>query len=326
METRLRAASCAFLVTTLLVGCSNSDEPTNYVEYALQGAYSATLSPQSTYAAIGSFNHGGSLWNATQHERLYNWNHRAGEYSLIAASAFSPDERYAATAEQQDLVLWSLSTGKPEGFWSSPAEILAMDLSPNGDYALLGLADHTAVYFDIKQGGVIQTFRHDARVKSVDLSDDALIALTGDDAYNAQLWDMQTNKVIHSLKFGNIVDTVALSPNKQLAFSSGTLDKAVIWSTQDGRVQHTLSDNQDLFGKRLSFLSARFSPDSSQLLTGTASGSVQLWSTSNGEMLRSWTVHKRDPYGPTSTGIYSVGFGNGAYYAIGSNGIINELQ
>lgn len=326
MENRFRAVGCALLVTTILTGCSNNDDPTQYVEYALQGAYSASLSPQSTYATIGSFNHGGSLWNVKQHERLYNWNHKAGEYSLIAASAFSPDELYAATAEQQDLVLWNLSNGQPEGFWSSPAEILAMDLSPNGNYALLGLADHTAVYFNAKQGGVMQTFRHDARVKAVDLSDDALIALTGDDAYNAQLWDVQSNKVIHKLKFGNIVDTVALSPNKQLAFSSGSLDRAVIWSALDGKVLHTLSDNSDLFGKRLSFLSARFSSDNSQLLTGTASGSVQLWSTSSGEMLRSWNIHKRDPYGPTSTGVYAVSFGNGQYYAIGSNGIINELK
>lgn len=326
MENRFRALGCTFLITTLLTGCSSSDEPVKYVEYALQGAYSATLSSHSTYAALGSFNHGGSLWDVAQHERLYNWNHKVGQYSLIAASAFSPDERYAATAEQQDLVLWNLSSGQPEGFWSSPAEILAMDLSPNGNYALLGLANHTAVYFDIKQGGVMQTFHHEARVKAVDLSDDAMIALTGDDAYNAQLWDVQSNKVIHSLKFGNIVDTVALSPNKQIAFSSGALDRAVIWSTLDGKVRHTLSDNRDLFGKRLSFLSARFSVDSSQLLTGTASGSVQLWSTSSGELLRSWNLHKRNPYGPTSSGVYAVGFGNDSYYAIGSNGIINELK
>ena len=296
------------------------------MEYALQGAYSATLSPQARYAAIGSFNHGGSLWDTQQHERLYNWNHKAGDYSIIAATAFSPDELYASTANQQDLVLWNLSNGQPEGFWSSPAEILDMDLSPNGDFALLGLADHTAVYFDVKNGGVMQTFRHDARVKAVDLSDDALLAITGDDNYTATLWDVQGNSVVHSMKFGNVVDTVAISPNKQLLFSSGSLDKAVIWSAQDGEVRHTLSDNQAFLAKRRSFLSARFSADNSQLLTGTASGSVQLWDTGSGKMLRNWSVHKRDPYGPTHAGVYAVGFGQGKYYAVGSNGIINELK
>ena len=326
MPNKLRALTGALLTATLITGCSSGDSPEKYVEYALQGAYSASLSPASKMALIGSFNHGGSLWNIQQSERLYDWNHRAGDYTIIAATAFSPDELYATTANQQDLVLWNLSNGQPEGFWSSPAEILDMDLAPNGDYALLGLADHTAVYFDVKNGGVTQTLRHNARVKSVDLSEDGMLALTGSDAYNATLWDMQGNKILHQIQLGNIVDTVALSPNKQLAFSSGSLDKAVIWSTQDGSVLHTLSDNRDLFGKRLSFLSARFSPDNSQLLTGTASGKVQLWDTSTGDMLRSWSVHKRDPYGPTSTGVYAVSFGQGNYYAIGSNGIINELR
>ena len=326
MPIRFGAPGCALILSVVLTGCGSGDSPEKHVEYALQGAYSATISPQAKYAAIGSFNHGGSLWDITQHERLYNWNHKAGDFSIIAASAFSPDELYASTANQQDLVLWNLSNGQPEGFWSSPAEILDMDLSPNGDYALLGLADHTAVYFDVKNGGVIQTFRHDARVKSVDLSDDALLALTGDDAYNATLWDVQGNRILHSIKLGNIVDTVALSPDKQLIFSSGSLDKAVIWSAQDGKVLHTLSDNKDLFGKRLSFTSARFSSDNSKLLTGTASGSVQLWNTTDGKMLRNWGVHKRDPYGPNSTGVYAVGFGQGKYFAVGSNGIINELK
>ena len=326
MPNKLRALTGALLTSALITGCSSGDSPEKYVEYALQGAYSATLSPESQMAVIGSFNHGGSLWNIQQNERLYNWNHQAGEYRIIAASAFSPDELFAATANQQDLVLWNLSNGQPEGFWSSPAEILAMDLAPNGDYAMLGLADHTAVYFDVKNGGVVQTLRHNARVKSVDLSDDALLALTGSDAYYATLWDVQGSKILQQIQLGNIVDTVALSPNKQLAFSSGSLDKAVIWSTQDGTILHTLSDNKDLFGKRLSFLSARFSPDNSQLLTGTASGAVQLWDTGSGKMLRSWSIHKRDAYGPTSTGVYAVSFGAGKYFAIGSNGIINELR
>ncbi|MEH6575632.1 MAG: hypothetical protein V7731_01005 [Amphritea sp.] len=326
MRIPFRVVSCALLTTALMTGCSSGDAPSKSVEYALQGAYSAEISPTAKFAALGSFNHGGSLWNIRQHERLYNWNHQAGQYSIIAATAFSPDEQYAATANQQDLVLWNLSSGQPEGFWSSPAEILGMDLSPNGNYALLGLADHTAVYFDVKRGGVVQTFRHDARVKAVDLSADGRLALTGSDAYNAKLWNVQENKLLHTLQFSNIVDTVALSPNGKIAFSSGSLDRAVIWNTQTGDVLHTLSDNDELFGKRLSFLAAKFSPDNSKLLTGTASGDVQLWEVSSGKMLRSWEVHKRDPYGPTSTGVYAIGFGDANYYAMGSNGIINELK
>ncbi len=310
----------------LMAGCESGDAPTLWKEYALSGTYSATISDKGTFSAIGSFNHGGSLWRTNGHERLFNWNHKAKQFSIIAATAFSPDERYSATANQQDLVLWNTATGQPEGFWSSPAEIMKMDLSPNGDFALLGLADHTAVYFDVKNGGVQRTFRHEARVRSVDLSDDASLAIAGDDAYKAKIWSIETSEVLHEIEFGNVVDTVALSPNNRLAFSSGSLDKAVIWDVNTGKELHTLSDFGDFFRKRASYLSARFSSDSSKLLTGTAAGLVQLWDANTGSELKRWRIHRRDPYGPVHAGVYAVGFGQGKYYAMSSNGIMNELK
>lgn len=309
-----------------LAGCDSGDAPSLWKEYALSGAYSAAISDTASFSSLGSFNHGGSLWRTNGHERLYNWNHKANDFSIIAATAFSPDELYAATANQQDLVLWNTANGQPEGFWSSPAEIMQMDLSPNGDFALLGLADHTAVYFDVKNGGVRRTFRHDARVRSVALSDDATLAVTGSDAYKAKLWSVDTGELLQEVPFSNVVDTVAISPNKRLAFSAGSLDKAIIWDVNTGQEVHTLSNIADFFQKRVSYLSARFSADSSQLLTGSAAGLVQLWDVNSGDELKRWRVHKRDPYGPVHAGVYAVGFGQGKYYALSSNGIMNELK
>lgn len=311
---------------TLIVGCDSASSPETWKEYALTGSYSANFSKNSQFATIGSFNHGGSLWQMNNHERLFNWNHEASGFSIIAATAFSPDEQYAATANQQDLVLWNTQTGQSEGFWSSPAEIMQMDLSPNGDFALLGLADHTAVYFDVKNGGVNRMFRHDARVRSVDLSDDASLAITGSDAFNAKLWSVETGEMLQQMSFGNVVDTVAISADNRYLFSAASLDKAVIWDVNSGQTIHTLSDFGGFFQKRVSFLSARFSNDNSQLLTGTASGLVQLWDVQSGTQLKQWRIHRRDAYGPVQAGVYSVSFGQGKYYAAGSNGIINELK
>ncbi|MDI3325090.1 hypothetical protein QKW35_11935 [Pontibacterium granulatum] len=310
----------------ILSGCNTGSPPADWKEYAVTGAYSAAISESGNFATLGSFNHGGSLWDLRKHAREYNWNHKANEFSLIAATAISPDENYAATANQQDLVLWNVNNGQPAGFWSSPAEILQMDLSPNGNFALLGLANHTAVYFDAKNGGERRVFRHQGRVRSVDLSPDAQLAITGSDAYKAKLWSVESGELLQELEFGNVVDTVALSPNGQWAFSSGSLDKAVIWDTNTGQVKHSLSTSADFFRKRVSYLSARFSKNSDRLLTGTASGLVQLWDVRTGQELKAWRVHRRDPYGPVHAGVYAVGFGAGQYYALASNGIMNVLR
>jgi WD40 repeat protein len=325
MRTTLATGMVATLAV-LLAGCSRSEAPVSWHEYALQGAYSASLSEQGRFGVIGSIQHGASLWDTSSNARLFSWNHQPGQYSIIAATALSPDESFAATAGQQDLVLWNLISGQAVWYWSSPAEILAMDLSRGADYALLGLANHEAVYFDIKNGGVKRSLRHDARVRAVDLSLDGRLALTGSDAYKARLWDLQSGELLKTLEFGNVVDTVELSPDGRLAFSAGSLDRAVIWNTASGEVLHTLSDFGGLFQRRMSFLSARFSSSGEQLLTGSAAGFVQLWDVASGAELRRWKLHKRATYGPVSTAVYAVAFATDGYYAIGSNGLINLLR
>lgn len=319
----LALACCALLLSA----CSSGDDPDSWHAYTSQGTYSATLAPDSRYAIVGSIRHGGSLWDVRLNERLYDWNHQQGDYTNIVASDFSPDGRFAATASSQDIVLWNLDDGQPIWFWSAPAEILSLRLSPAGDFALLGLANHEAVYFDIKNGGLRQTLRHPARVRSVALDDSARFALTGADDYVARLWDLTRGERLHSVSFENTVDTVALSPDGRRAFSSATLDQAHIWDTASGEILHTLSGDESFRQRRISYISARFSDDGEQLLTGTASGMVQLWNVSNGEELRRWRVHKRDAYGPTSTGVEAVSFGSdGRYYAIGANGLLNILR
>ena len=314
------------VVITTLLGCSGGDKPATHFEYAIQGLYSAALSPDSRHAIVGSIQHGGSLWQVQGHERLFNWNHQKKDFTNLVATAFSADGNYAVTAGQQDMVLWQVSDGQPVWFWNAEAGILDAALSPNGDLALLGLENHTAVYFDIKNGGLQQTLRHQGRVRSVSVSDDGGWALTGSDDNRARLWDLQTGEQVQQIEHGNGVNTVALAPSGQFAFSAGQLDKALIWGTGTGQVLHTLTTDERFVAQRISYTAAKFSANSDQLLTGTSSGMVQLWDARDGSELRRWQLHKRDPFRPTSATVYALGFGEGVYFAIGSNGFINELK
>lgn len=232
-----------------------------------------------------------------------------------------------ATASPQDIVLWNLDNGEPLGFWSAPAEILSLALAPDGGSALLGLANHQAVQFDIQNGGILQTLNHPARVRSVALDDRASLALTGADDYRVRLWRLADGELLHSLSFANVVDTVALSADGRFAFSSATLDQARVWDTRSGEVLYTLSGDEALLQRRISYTSARFSADGQQLLTGSASGMVQLWNLGDGKRLRQWRLHKRAAHGPTSTSVEALAFGrDGYYYALGSNGLLNILR
>ena len=326
MFKRCRKLIVIPIIAGALAACSNDNSPSAVYEYTTLGAYSADISSDGHYALIGSQQEGGSLWDIQKNARLFDWNHHKGERSIIAESAFSPEANFAVTANQQTLVLWHTRTGQPEWFWNSPGEILDLVLGPEGNFALLGLANHEAVYFDIKNGGVLRTLLHQGRVRSVDLSADMRIALTGSDDYKTTAWNMETGEVLQQLSLNNVIDVVALTRNGRTAFSASNLDSAIIWDIQTGQIQQTLSSSDGFFPKRISYVAARFSENGDQLLTGTAAGLIQLWDSNTGKELKRWRAHKRDPYGPTSTSIYAVGFGQGEYYAIGSNGVMNILK
>jgi WD40 repeat protein len=325
---RLRTVALFALSLSLpwLAGCDTAESPVKSQTYTTLNADSAALSDDGQYAVVGAQEEGGSLWDNLKNARLYDWNHKAGERSLIRAADFSPDGKMAVTATQQDLVLWHTDTGQPEWFWGAPGEVMDVALSAEGQFALLGLSNHTAVFFDIVNGGVKRTFNTEGRVRTVAISDDDSLALTGSDDYTATLWSVVTGEALHSHQFENIIDTVALSPNGNLAFTASSLDRAIIWDTSSGEVITTLSSQEGLFPKRVSYISARFSADGNRLLTGTASGLVQLWNARTGTLTKSWRLPKKEAYGPTSTSVLDVAFRQGQFMALGSNGILSVLR
>lgn len=326
----MRTCLGCLLAAGLLTGCgSSADSASDSLALTeMSGAYTADVSANGSHALVGAVTHGGSLWDLRQQARQFDWNHRAGEFSVLSAVDFSPSGRYALTANPQDLVLWNVSTGAAEGFWSSPGEILDAVLSRDGNYALLGLGNHEAVYFDVRQGGIRASLRHPARVRSLSLSSDEQYALTGADDYVARFWDLQSGTELQRIELGNTVDTVALAPNGRLAFSSGSLDQAVVWNTSTGGPLFHLSGDETFFPKRVSYLSARFSANSDQLLVGRADGVVELWDLNRQSVQRRWKLDKRAAYGPTSTGVLAVEFGadGASWLAVGSNGLMNWLR
>jgi len=314
----------ALLSLSLLTACSDASGPNQTLETTVRGANAAAVSSDASIALVAAVDHGGSLWDLRSGERLFDWNHQQGNFTTLNHTRFSRDNLYAVTASPFDMVLWSTQTGEPQWYWKTPDEILDIDLVGSGEFALLGLANAEAVIFDIQNGGVLRRMYHPASVRSVAVNADGNIALTGADDYIARVWDTSTQTVLFERQFENIIDSVALAPNEQYAFSAEALGSAQIWSITTGELIHSLSGDEWYWPKRISYLSARFSNDSTQLLTGTASGLVQLWDVASGAELNRWRVATKESYGPVQTGVYDVAFGPGnSVSAMGSNGIWN---
>ncbi|MCR8922222.1 hypothetical protein NO559_05530 [Dasania sp. GY-MA-18] len=320
--------SALLLAALLLSACDNSKTPEHSVEVAVKGLYSGAISQDGKLSVIGSIHHGGSLWRSSQNERLFNWNHKQGEYSNIIASGFSPEGDFALTADHQTMVLWSTQNGQALTFWTAPSQVHDIALTNNGNFAFLGLHDDSAVLFDVKRGGIKRSFYHRNRVTAVALSDDGKMALTGSDDNDAKLWDVSNGQALFTWTHADEVVTVALSPAGDKAFTVAKYDKAALWDTRSGKLLGELPLRASSLRRGQAFTAASFSSDGKQLLTGSSDRKVQLWDVNTLKPLASWTVPKRDPVKPTSASIVAVGFSatSGKYLALASNGFSLVLK
>lgn len=316
----------ATLSLLLISACDSVPAPEQSTEVANKGILSGAISQDGQYALVGAIFEGGSLWRLTDNERLYDWNHQAGERSTIHSAAFSANGRWAATATTHTIVLWDLTSGQAARFWNAPAEVLDMALTPDADYALLGLVDGTAVLFDIKRGGVRRTLRHENRVRKVALTADGRTAITGSEDYTAVVWDLEKGEPLHTFSHEEEVQMVAIAEDGSRAMSAAKYDKAVIWDLRTGKALGNIPLSGSLTKRGMRFTAAHFSSDARQLLTGRPDQTVQLWNLATLEQAGIWRLPKRDTLQPTGAAVLAVGFSTRGYVALSANGFVHELR
>ncbi|PCH62882.1 MAG: hypothetical protein COC19_02240 [SAR86 cluster bacterium] len=312
----------------LLTACSG-DSPSRSFETSYQAVYTGAFSPSGEYAIAGSFFHGGSLWRTNDAERLYNWNHKPQEQTPITATAFSPEGRYAVTADERTVVLWDVNTGRSLRYFNTPDDILSIKLSPRGEFALIGLSNQSAVFFDIQKGGILRVLFQGEDILTMDMSSDGRLALIGL-GNNSKLWDLSTGTLLREIESFGRTKTVALSDDHRFAFiaTSGQRDKAFIWDIQTNALHAKLSFGNPLISNFTSVLAAQFSSDSRRLITGSTVGSVILWDVDSGSEIQQWVTPKDNSLQPTSTAIVAVSRGpmENQYLAMSSNGKVYHLD
>ncbi len=282
---------CAFAL--LLSACAEGPKET--LKLAHQGMISGALSKDASMAVFGSVHHGGSLWDIKRKERLYAWNHKAGEFSSIRAVAFSGNGKTAVTCEGDNMVLWSTETGEYKQFWRASDKILSIKLDENGDRALMGLENGTAAYFDMRNGSTIHIFPHEAEVGMVDIDQQGLFGITGSEDKTAKIWNLRTGELVQSMTLENFINTVAISPSGELAFVTSLREDAMVWESQSGKVKFRFPN------RYTNYHAASFSEDERFLTVGTFQGEVKRFQIDNGQETASWKAKPRQEYGGASS-------------------------
>ncbi|MBX2809974.1 MAG: hypothetical protein KTR20_15245 [Cellvibrionaceae bacterium] len=314
------------IVINLLYACGSGSENSR-LEVATKGIHSGALNKQGDLAVLGSVLHGGSFWRLEDGERLFNWNHSNDELSIFIAADIAPDGRWAITAEAHTIVLWDTDSGQSARFWTTPGEVLAIDLARGGSHALLGLADHSAVIFNTMRGGVARTFTHQGRVRSVDLAENGRLAITGSEDNTAVVWRVNSGKPWMTIQHQEDVQTVAISANGRYGFTAAKYDRAQLWDLEQKRLLKTIPLSKEKLKRGLRVTAARFSSDGEQLLIAYTNRKVELWDVASVQRRQHWTLSKRNPWEPAGVEAIDLAFTakKNHYRAMGSNGFIYTL-
>jgi len=284
----LAKAILVSFISLVLQSCSFTDEPFGLFSTSVQGIFSAAYSTDGTHVLTGSLQHGGSLWDAKNAERLFNWNHQASLSSQISAAAFSPEGDFALTCDGSALVLWDVGNGEALRFFNVTSEVLHVALSPSARTALLGLANDNAVLFDVQRGGIIQELKRSHSILSMALSANGTFALFGQDNRQAKFWKLQAMKLINEIETKGRLQTVELPDHGEFALLTVQHVDAVVWNMHNDTLHSKLNYSNRFFPSFSSFVTARFSKDGTQLLTGNTTGAIERWSSADGERLNRW--------------------------------------
>jgi eukaryotic-like serine/threonine-protein kinase len=323
---------------TVLTGCADGyarvwDAASGKLRGAIlshqKAVEAVALSPDGKIAVTGGIDRTARLWDVSTGKPVgAPMNHD----SEVFAVCFSPDGQMILTASRDGTArLWDAGTAQATGIVlrhryafrdndsslgrddetrEQTSLIKAVAFSPDGKTVLTGSADATARLWDVVSGKQIgEPFLHEGDVNAVAYSSDGEAILTST-RWNTYLWD--TAHIGHKrLRFQHPhgVGAVAFSPDGKTILT-GTADlnplnfvgrkwQARLWDASTGTALC------DPLPHRLGVVSAAFSPDGTQFLTGGGyiyggPGEARLWQTAT-----------REPIGRAMTydePIYAVAF------------------
>src|SRR5262245_26209757 len=132
------------------------------------------------------------------------------------------------------------------------SSIAALAFSPDGRFAASGSNDNAVKLWDVATGRELRSFKgHSKSVKSVAFSPDGRLLLTGSEDATLKLWDVATGQVLHSYTgHSDTVVAAAFSPDGRLALSAessplGKPGTMKLWAVATGKALRTFKGHSE---------------------------------------------------------------------------------
>jgi WD40 repeat protein len=239
---------------TILLRTQNGIERLHTLQAARSGLYALAFSPNGHLLAYGSFDDTVGLWDTQTKEEVAMFQGDDRSFSV----AFSPDGRLLASASRNRSVrLWDVVERKEKA--ASPV-------------------------------GVMEG--HTASVRSVSFSPDGRQLASGSFDGTVRLWRVPDGVPGSVLQHACSVYCVAFSPvvGSNMLASGGDDGTIKLWDVSESNQQQR-KPMRELQGHSDWIMSVAFSPDGSQLVSGSYDRTVRLWSAASGKLLKTLEGH-----------------------------------
>lgn len=259
------------------------------------------------------------LWDVTSAAIVIDMPGHTGR----AVAVFRPDGRTVLSGGRDDdpenpdddqqgnsLRLFDVATGRTVQQLTGHTNLVgAVDVSPDGQFAVSGSFDNTVRVWDIAAGTGIQVGQHTNQVIGVRFTPDGDAVIAVSRGGQIMMWHASGEGLIRQFvdPAGDItsVQALALSADGRLLLTGGDESIVRLWDVASGDLLETVTI-EDRAVRALGF-----HPDGAHFVVGSVNGSLTLWNTDGGSTGR-LTGHSRAiitaEYTPDGTRVLSTSF------------------
>ncbi len=245
---------------------------------------SVVFTPDGQGALSGSWDQSVILWDLQAGEPIQTFGglgSDAGHRGRVSAVRVSTDGVRAVSGSTDGLIVWDLMAGELLRRIPQAGAVEALDISPDGQQALVGTEDNNVTLWDLNTGQPLGDFAgHLASVRAVAFSRDGKQALSASRDGAVLLWDLTEGRLagrlesVDGMGHSLVINALRFTPDGRYAVTVSDDETAILWDLSLRVPLRTLGLEGEHAGP---VNDVALHPSGGVAAVGVEDGSVLLW-------------------------------------------------